>query len=104
MILSGTPVRTDQVQLLASMLDGELATKLERAVTNQNSIVALSIDDRHRIVAALGIDGPSGLAELRSVLVTQLKKHADREKQEERVRLHQERTRRHREENPRGTS
>ena len=40
------------------MLDGELATKLERAVTNENSIVALSIDDRHRIVAALGIDGP----------------------------------------------
>ncbi len=76
MILSGSPVRTDNVELLAKMLDGDqLAVKLERAVANENSLVALSIDDRRRIVAVLAADAPWGLAELRSVLVTQLEHH-----------------------------
>ena len=76
MILSGSPVRTDNVELLASMLDGDqLAMKLERAVANKNSLVALSLDDRRRIVAVLATDAPWGLAELRSVLVKQLAQH-----------------------------
>ena len=76
MILTGSPVRTDNVALLASMLDGdELAVKLERAVANRNSLVALSLDDRRRIVAVLAADAPWGLAELHSVLVKQLKQH-----------------------------
>jgi hypothetical protein len=75
-ILSGSPVRTDNVALLASMLDGdELAVKLERAVVNKNSLVALSLDDRRRIVAVLAAETPWGLAELQDVLVKQLKQH-----------------------------
>ncbi len=76
MILSGAPVRTDNVELLASMLDGDqLAVKLERAVVNENSLVALSLDDRRRIVAVLAGDAPGGLTELQSVLVKQLNQH-----------------------------
>ena len=97
MILSGSAVRTDNVQLLATMLQGdELATKLERAITNNNTIVALSIADRERIVAVIAA-GPAGFAELRSVLVTQLRKHHEREAQVRRLRLDRERLRRERE-------
>ena len=97
MILSGSTLRTDNVHLLATMLRGdELATKLERAITNDNTIVALSIAERERIVAVIA-DGPAGFAELRSVLVTQLKKHHEREVQVRRLRLDRERLRRERE-------
>jgi hypothetical protein len=92
MILSGSTVRTENVQLLAGMLDGdELAMKLERAVANKNTIVALSLDDRHRITAVLADDPPWGLAQLQGVLVKQLKQHKDREAQDLRVRLNRER-------------
>ena len=78
MILSGSPVRNDNVELLASMLDGDqLAAKLERAVVNETSLVALSLDDRRRIVAVLAADAPWGLTELQSVLVKQLKQHEE---------------------------
>ena len=92
MILSGSTVRTENVQLLAGMLDGdELAVKLERAVANKNTIVGLSLDDRRRITAVLAEDAPWGLAQLQSVLVKQLKQHKDREAQDLRVRLNRER-------------
>ena len=98
MILSGSPVRTENVQVLARMLDGhELAVKLERAVANKNSIVGLSLDDRRRITAVLAEDAPWGLAELQSVLVKQLKQHKDREAQDLRVRLNRARAVRERE-------
>ena len=97
MILSGSTLRTDNVHLLATMLRGdELATKLERAITNDNTIVALSIAERERIVAVIA-DRPAGFAELRSVLVTQLKKHHEREAQVRLLRLDRERLRRERE-------
>ena len=97
MILSGSTLRTDNVHLLATMLRGdELATKLERAITNDNTIVALSIAERERIVAVIA-GGPAGFAELRSVLVTQLKKHHEREAQVRLLRLDRERLRRERE-------
>ncbi len=97
MILSGSTVRTENVHLLATMLEGdELATKLERAITNNNTIVALSIADREQIVAVIA-DGPAGFAELRRVLVTQLEKHHEREAQVGRLRLDRERLRRERE-------
>ena len=98
MILSGSTVRTDNVQLLAGMLDGDaLAMKLERAIENQNPIVGLSLDDRRRIAAVLAEDAPWGLAELQSVLVAQLKRHTDREAQDLRVRLNRARAPRERE-------
>jgi hypothetical protein len=96
-ILSDSTVRTDKVHLLATMLQGdELATNLERAITNNNPIVALSIADREQIVAVIA-DGPAGFAELRRVLITQLKKHHEREAQVRRLRLDRERLRRERE-------
>lgn len=86
-MLSGVVVRTDQVQLLARLLQGdELAAKLTRGVKNGNEIVALSVADRQRIVAVLTEPPPSGLTELRSVLVKQLKQLKDREAQAERSR------------------
>ena len=70
------------------MLDGDrLAVKLETAVVNKSSLVALSLDDRRRIVAVLAADAPWGLTELQSVLVKQLKQHKAREAQDVRVRL-----------------
>ena len=79
------------------MFDGEeLAAKLERAVTNGNTIVALSLADRQRVVAVLADDAPSGFAELRRVLVKQLAQHEEREKSV-RQRFHDERARRQRE-------
>ena len=87
MHLSGVDVRTDQVQLLAGLLNGEsLATKLELAIDNRNDLVALSSSDRERIVAVLPDPPPSGLAELRRVLVRQLKQEEDRERQATRSR------------------
>ena len=86
MILSGTTVRTDQVLVLAGLLKGdELAAKLERGVTNNNPIVALSVAERQQIVDTLS-DAPWGLVELRTVLTQQLKRLRDREAQEQRMR------------------
>ena len=87
MHLSGVAVRTDQVQLLAGLLNGDdLAAKLQLAVKNRNDLVALSSSDRVRIVDVLPDPPPSGLAELRSVLVRQLKQARDRETQAARSR------------------
>lgn len=84
--LCGVAVRVENVLLLVDRLRGdELAQKLERAVANDNSIVALSLGDRQRILDVL--EQPSiGLAELRTVLKTQLEKHAERQRRTERIR------------------
>ena len=87
MHLSGVAVRTEQVQLLAGLLNGDdLAAKLELAIKNGNDLVALSPSDRERIVDVVPDPPPSGLAELRSVLVQQLKQARDRERQAARSR------------------
>jgi hypothetical protein len=87
--LCGAAVRVENVQLLAHRFgDDELGRKLERAVANDNSIVALSTEDRRRILDVL--EQPSiGLAELRTVLQGQLRKHAEREARYERMRYGQ---------------
>jgi hypothetical protein len=87
MHLSGVAVRADQVELLAGLLDGgELSAKLRLALRNRNDLVSLSTSDRARIVDVLPDPAPSGLAELRSVLVRQLKQARDRETQAARSR------------------
>ena len=87
MHLSGVAVRTDQVQLLVGLLNGdELAAKLELAIKSRNDLVALSPSDRERIVDVLPDPPPFGLVELRSVLVQQLKQARDRETREARSR------------------
>jgi hypothetical protein len=97
MNLAGSEVRSANVQLLANMLDGELAAKLERSIANNDKIVALTLDDRHRIVEILETP-PFGLVELRTVLMAQLRKQKERALQEERSRLSQKMARQRREE------
>ena len=93
--VAGTPVRTESVLLLAGIVgDDELSAKLERAVTNGNAIVAVTQDDRERILGVLSPNTPPGLAELRDVLTVQLKRHKDRAKQQEQQRLNQDRRQR----------
>jgi hypothetical protein len=61
--------------VLASKLEGDLlAQKLERALVNNNSIVALSFEERKRIVDVLAAE-PAALAGLRLELEAQLKRH-----------------------------
>jgi hypothetical protein len=86
MVLSGVTVRSDQVELLASLLQGdELATKLSRAVENRNDLVAISSADRQLIVNVLD-PPPFGLVELRDVLLKQLRQAKEREARDERAR------------------
>ena len=85
-VLSGVTVRGDQVRLLARLLKGhELAAKLTRAAKNRNDLVALSSADRQLIVTVLD-PPPFGLAELRDVLVKQLRQAKEREARDGRSR------------------
>ena len=93
MIVAGTTLRADQVRQLAVMLDGELAAKLDRAVTNKNSIVALTIADRERIVAVLDSESPSALVELHGMLVKQLAQQKRRDAQDLQTKRNQARAR-----------
>lgn len=88
--LCGLPVRADNVRLLASKLGGDLlAEKLERALANNNSIVALNLEERERIVEVLGL-APATLAGLRTELVAQLKRHNDHAAKMERANRYRE--------------
>lgn len=83
--LCGLPVRAENVRLLASRLDGDnLAQKLERALANGNVIVALSVEERQRIVDVLERT-PASLAHVRMALDAQLRKHKEREGRIERT-------------------
>ena len=53
MNLSGTTLRREHVQSLAAMVDGELAEKLNRAVADDNTIVAPSEPDRQQLLKVL---------------------------------------------------
>ncbi len=97
MIVAGATLRAEHVRLLARMLDGELAAKLDRAVANENSIVALTLSDRERIVAVLDRESPAALLELHDMLVKQFAQQKRRDAQELQTRLNQERARQRRE-------
>jgi hypothetical protein len=56
------------VRELALLVDEPTAGVLERALENEVKVLALTIEDRERILRALD-DPPDGLAELRGVLV-----------------------------------
>jgi hypothetical protein len=94
MNLAGATVRTEHVQFLAAMVDGELAAKLNRAITNNNNIVALSSADRTHLLNVLNETTPGALLELRTVLVKQSANERKREAQADQLRLNQDRTRR----------
>jgi hypothetical protein len=71
-MLAGIPVRDQDVLELARLLReagfDEPAEKLERAWDVESKVLALTIEDRERILRVLD-DPPEGLAELRGVLL-----------------------------------
>ena len=88
--LCGLPVRAENVRLLALKLEGDpLAQKLERALTNDNSIVALSFEERARIVKVLTV-APAALGGVRAELASQLKRHKDHADKLERSKRYRE--------------
>ncbi len=83
--LAGVAVRVEYVQLLAGRLGGdEVAQKLERAVANGNAIVALSLEDRQRILDVLE-EPPTALRELQTVLRSQLQRHTEQQRRKARI-------------------
>lgn len=93
MNLAGATVGTAHVRFLAAMVDGELAAKLNRAITNNNEIVALSAADRKHLLEVLTETTTGGLLELRTVLAKQDADTRKREAQADRLRHAQARTR-----------
>ena len=73
-MLAGVPVSAAATGDLASIVRsagaGELADRLERALADEVKLLALTIDERALILAALE-DPPDGLAELRGVLLNE---------------------------------
>lgn len=84
--LCGVPIRAESLRALGrTMQDDPLGEKLERAVANGNTIVALSFAERQQIVDALD-DGPSaGLGGLRAELSAQVKRHREHQLKVERT-------------------
>jgi hypothetical protein len=88
--LCGVPVRAENVRLLARKLEGDVvAQKLERALVNDNSIVALSFEERKRIVDVIAAE-PGGLAGLRAELEAQVKRHNSHTEKMGRAKRHRE--------------
>jgi hypothetical protein len=92
--LAGETVRSEHVQQLASMLDGHpLGTKLQRALDNGNTLVALSTDDRDQLLEVLPTC-PPGLRGLYDTLRSQREKSKARELQKQRhAQMHRDRAR-----------
>jgi hypothetical protein len=68
MMLAGIRVSSELVRELAEIVDEPTASMLARALEMETVVVALTIEDRERIIRALD-DPPAGLAELRGVLL-----------------------------------
>lgn len=68
MMLAGLRVTSEDVRELAGLVEEPTRGVLEKALELGTIIVALTIDDRERILRALD-DPPDGLAELRGVLL-----------------------------------
>jgi hypothetical protein len=66
--LAGVPVRNELVKVPANLVDEPTATLLHAALERKTAIIALTIEDRERILRALD-DPPESLAELRGVLM-----------------------------------
>lgn len=73
-MLAGLPVAADAVDELVGLVRAadaaDLADRLARANADDVKLLALTIDDRAIILAALE-DPPEGLAELRGVLMNE---------------------------------
>ena len=93
MNLAGVTMRTEHVQFLAALVDDDLAAKLNRAITNNNDIVALSAADREHLLELLSEATPGALIELRNVLVKQRSLELKRDAHSTRIRHDQARAR-----------
>ena len=72
MFVDGIPARDEAVLELARLVDDPaLADRLETAYGRETKVLALTIPDREKILAALE-DAPADLAELRGVLLREL--------------------------------
>jgi hypothetical protein len=70
--LAGVPVRDELVDVLADLVDEPTSSLLRTAIERETVVLALTIDDRERILRALD-DPPAGPAELRGVLLAEHK-------------------------------
>ena len=72
MFVAGIPARDEAVLELARLVDDPaLADRLETAYGRETKVLALTIPDREKMLAALE-DAPADLAELRGVLLREL--------------------------------
>lgn len=69
MMLAGVSIRPELVRELAARVDESTASLLERAQEREIAVVALSIEDRERILRALDDPPAEELAHLRAVLL-----------------------------------
>lgn len=69
MMLAGLTVPDDDVRELARLVDEPTRSVLEKALAFGTAVVALTIEDRERILSALDDAKTDALAELRSVLL-----------------------------------
>jgi len=65
---AGVPVSAELISELAQIVDEPTASMLERGLEVGTKVLALTIDDRERLLRALD-DPPAGFAELRGVLL-----------------------------------
>jgi hypothetical protein len=84
--LCGVSIPAESLRALAGRLeDDPIGEKLERAVDNDNTIVALSFAERQQIVDALAESAPGGLVSVRTELCAQLKRHREHQAKVERT-------------------
>jgi hypothetical protein len=82
--LSGVATRVDDVRRIATKLgDDTFARKLERAVANHNTIVAITLEDRQRLLEAL--EPENGFMELRNALRSQIQRRAEHQRRAEQM-------------------
>jgi hypothetical protein len=71
MMRAGLRVPNEDVVALAKMVDEPSRTILDNALERETVVLALTIDDRERILRALDDRQTDALAELRGVLLTE---------------------------------
>ena len=73
MFLAGISIRDELVLEVAALVDDtQLAAKLGRAVDRDISVLALTLQERLRILESLGASPPAGLESLRDALVREV--------------------------------
>jgi hypothetical protein len=71
MMLAGLHVPDDDVRELARLVDEPTRSLLEKALTLGTAVLALTIEDRERLLWALDDARTDALAELRAVLLNE---------------------------------